>query len=144
MSWRVRCALLFVLASILATTSLSQQSAPETGQPGADSYRGFENNPVGRVDIALRPSEGVDKLRELVRQQPAQPFSIEAIKENVSDLQNTGKFAQVQVSLEPQVSGFQEMHNRASQARVGSSVEVAWVRISAATRSWRAALVQTS
>jgi len=80
---------------------LSQQSAPGTGQPGAESYRGFEGNPVGRVDNAVRPSEDVEKLRESIRQQPGNPFSIEAIRESVTDLQHTGKFAQVQVSLEP-------------------------------------------
>jgi len=105
MNWRVRCALVFVLVSFSGTTSLSQQSAPGTGQPGAESYRGFEGNPVGRVDIAVRPSEDVEKLRESIRQQPGNPFSIEAIRESVTDLQHTGKFAQVQVSLEPQVSG---------------------------------------
>src|SRR5438552_17846493 len=105
MNWCVRYALLFVVVSFSGTAGLSQQSAPETGQPGAESYRGFEGNLVGRVDIAVRPSEDAEKLRELIRQQPGKPFSIAAIKESVTDLERTGKFAPVQVSLEPQVSG---------------------------------------
>jgi outer membrane protein insertion porin family len=98
MNWGGRYAIAVLLVSFLSDVSLSQQ-------PAGDAYRGFEGNPVGRVDIAVRPSEDVDKLRGMIHQQAGQPFSIEAIKESVADLQRTGKFTQVQVSLEPQVSG---------------------------------------
>jgi outer membrane protein insertion porin family len=104
MSWHSRCVLISVFASFAGISSLAQ-SAPATDQPTAATYRGFEGNPVSRVDIAVRPSEDIQELQRLVRQKEGQPFSMQALTESVADLQHTGKFTKVQVSLEPEVSG---------------------------------------
>ncbi len=77
--------------------------APQEEEP--DSYAGFEGRNVSKIDIAVRPSENIAALRQLIRQEAGKPFSIEAIKSSVAGLQKTGKFTQVQVSLEPQAAG---------------------------------------
>jgi outer membrane protein insertion porin family len=70
-----------------------------------DSITGFEGRNVARIDIAARPSEDPAQIRALIHQEQGKPFSMEAIRSSVSDLQHTGKFTQVQVSLEPQAAG---------------------------------------
>jgi outer membrane protein assembly factor BamA len=46
-----------------------------------------------------------ESFRPLIRQKPDQALSMEAIRESVAALQQTNEFSQVQVSIEPQVSG---------------------------------------
>jgi outer membrane protein insertion porin family len=70
-----------------------------------DSYTGFEGRTVSRIDIADRPGEDPQQIRDLIRQQAGKPFSIDAVRSSVAALQQTGKFTQVQVSLEPEASG---------------------------------------
>lgn len=71
----------------------------------ADSLAGFEGRTVSRIDIAVQPKADLGEIHSLIRQEPGKPFSIEAIKSSVAALQQTGKFTQVQVSLEPQAAG---------------------------------------
>jgi outer membrane protein insertion porin family len=103
-----RCVLLSLLSLAFLTPGSSSQevgTASQESQP--DSYGGFEGRTVSRIDIAVRPSEDVAAIRALIRQEAGQPFSIEAIKSSVTALQQTGKFTQIQVSLEPQAAGLQ-------------------------------------
>jgi outer membrane protein insertion porin family len=106
----VNCVFRWLLMSLvplalLVPGGLSQEAGalPQESQP--DSYAGFEGRTVSRIDIAVRPNEDVAELRDLIRQEAGKPFSIEAIKSSVGALQQTGKFTQVQVSLEPQAAG---------------------------------------
>ena len=103
-----RWVLLSLLSLAFLTPGSSSQevgTASQESQPG--SYGGFEGRTVSRIDIAVRPSEDVAAIRALIRQEAGQPFSIEAIKSSVTALQQTGKFTQIQVSLEPQAAGLQ-------------------------------------
>ena len=77
---------LVFLASIASSRKLG--AAAQESQP--DSYAGFEGRTVSRIDVAVRPSENVEKIRALIRQNTGQPFSIEAIKSSVAALQQTG------------------------------------------------------
>jgi outer membrane protein insertion porin family len=70
-----------------------------------DSLAGFEGRTVSRIDIALQPRADLGEIRSLIRQESGKPFSIEAIKSSVTALQQTGRFTQVQVNLEPQAAG---------------------------------------
>jgi outer membrane protein assembly factor BamA len=96
MSWPVLWALIS-LGIFLATAS-AQEAAP-------DSYAGFDGRKVEKVEITAPPTMNAESFRPLIRQQPGEPFSIAAIRESVAALQRTNEFRQVQVSIEPQISG---------------------------------------
>ena len=84
--------------SLLTPIAPAQQLRP-------DSITGFEGRNVSRIDIAVRPGEDPQQIRALIQQQAGKPFSLEAIRSSVSSLQETRKFTQVQVSLEPEAAG---------------------------------------
>jgi outer membrane protein insertion porin family len=83
----------------IATQSLNAQ------QEQPNSYGGFEGQAVSSVVIAAGPDVDLDAIRRMIRQQAGQPLSTDAIRESVAALQQTERFAQVQVSLEPEQSG---------------------------------------
>ena len=58
-----------------------------------------------KVEITARPAMDAESFRPLIRQKRDQPLSMEAIRESVAALQQTNEFSQVQVSIEPQLSG---------------------------------------
>jgi outer membrane protein insertion porin family len=87
-----------LLSALVASFTLPQELQ-------VDSYSGFEGSAVSRIDVALRPGEDEAEVRELIKQEAGKPFSIDAIRQSVSALQQTHKFTQIQVSLEPQASG---------------------------------------
>jgi outer membrane protein insertion porin family len=60
----------------------------------------FEGRTVNKVEIAVQPSEDIEALRGLIRQEQGKPFSIEAVKASVAALRETGKFKTVQVSIQ--------------------------------------------
>jgi outer membrane protein insertion porin family len=95
----------FVSLAMLSPRAGSQDASPVAPETQPDSYAGFEGRNVSKIDIAVRPSEDVTAIRALIRQSASQPFSIEAIKSTVGALQKTGRFTQVQVTLEPQAAG---------------------------------------
>ena len=94
-----------VSLAFLTPGSSSQEVGAASQESQPDSYGGFERRTVSRIAIAVRPSEDVAAIRALIRQEAGKPFSIEAIKSSVTALQQTGKFTQIQVSLEPQAAG---------------------------------------
>ena len=69
------------------------------------SYKGFEGRTVNRVDIAASPVTEVESFRPLLKQKVNELFSIEKIRESVEVLQKTALFSQVQVKVEPELSG---------------------------------------
>jgi outer membrane protein assembly factor BamA len=86
--------------------SMSISSATLSAQDvGPESYAGFEGRKVERVEITAPPTSDGESLRPLIRQKPGEPFSMQAIRESVAALQSTNEFRQVQVSIEPQISG---------------------------------------
>jgi outer membrane protein assembly factor BamA len=87
-----------ILLSAFAHAVVAQQAEP-------DSYAGFEGRKVERVEITARPAMDAESFRPLIRQTQDQALSMEAIRESVAALQQTNEFSQVQVSIEPQVSG---------------------------------------
>jgi outer membrane protein insertion porin family len=99
----VNCGARFLLMGLLATPFLLGAAASQEQSP--DSAAGFEGRTVTRIDLAVRPSEDPAQIRTLIHQEQGKPFSMEAIRSSVADLQHTGKFTQVQVSLEPQAAG---------------------------------------
>ena len=106
MSSGMRCFLVGLLfQASLMSSSFAQEAAAPSAESQPESYAGFEGRNVSRIDIAVRPSEDATAIRALIRQDAGAPFSMEAIKSSVAALQQTGKFTQVQVSLEPQAAG---------------------------------------
>jgi outer membrane protein insertion porin family len=99
----VNCCLRWLASGIVWIALLAAGVASQELQP--DTVAGFEGRTVTRIDIAVRPSEDPAQIRSLIRQEQGKPFSIEAIRSSVSTLQQTGKFTQVQVSLEPEAAG---------------------------------------
>src|SRR2546423_3172297 len=96
-----RARLLIWLTSVLilfAYGAAAQEKPPST-------YEGFEGRQVATVDMAANPAMEVERFRPLLKLKPGQPFSIEAVRETVSALQNTKEFSQVQVSVQPQQPG---------------------------------------
>jgi outer membrane protein assembly factor BamA len=84
-------------------TTFAATVSGQQGQP--DSYAGFEGRKVEKVDITTQPPMNAESFRPLIRQQAGKPFSMSAIRESVEALQHTNEFTQVQVSVEPQISG---------------------------------------
>jgi outer membrane protein insertion porin family len=72
-----------------------------------DPNSAFEGRTVNKVEIAAQPSEDLDKLRGLIRQEQGKPFSIDAIKASVAALRDTGRFKKVQVSIQFTPDGLQ-------------------------------------
>ncbi|HTC62638.1 MAG TPA: POTRA domain-containing protein [Candidatus Saccharimonadales bacterium] len=70
-----------------------------------DSYAGLEGQNVSTVDISAKPTMDVAAFRSAIQQKAGQPFSIKAIRDSVSALQNTQLFSKVQVSIEPEQAG---------------------------------------
>jgi len=97
-NFAVRVCISALLSALLVFTAWPQQ------QP-ADSYTGFEGSRVSRIDFALKPGEDEAQVRALVLLQAGKPFSVDALRQSVAALQQTHKFTQIQVSLEPQASG---------------------------------------
>jgi outer membrane protein insertion porin family len=69
-------------------------------QTGSQSYAAFEGRNVSRIELAARPGVDLNQLRPLIRQEQGKPFSVDALHASVAALQQTGKFDQVQVSIE--------------------------------------------
>ncbi len=93
----------FLLMGLLSFSCLVADAASQDLPP--DTTAGFEGRTVTRIDIAVRPSEDAAQIRALIHQEQGKPFSMENLRSSVADLQHTGKFTQVQVSLEPQAAG---------------------------------------
>ncbi len=60
---------------------------------------------MSRVDIAVRPGQETAQIRALIKQEAGKPFSMEAIRQSVSALQQSHQFTQIQVSIEPEAAG---------------------------------------
>jgi len=71
----------------------------------ATSYQGLEGRTVNRVDISASPVTDVESFRALLKQQVNEPFSIKKIRESVDLLNQTALFSQVQVKVQPELSG---------------------------------------
>ena len=87
-----------ILLSTFGTAVFAWQGEP-------DSYAQFEGRKVNKVEISTRPTINAESFRSLIRQKEGEGFSIKAIRESVEALQRTNEFSQVQVSIEPQLSG---------------------------------------
>src|SRR5262249_32971904 len=64
-----------------------------------------EGRTVNRVDIAASPVTDVESFRSLLSQKVNEPFSIQKIRESVDLLNKTALFSQVQVKVQPELSG---------------------------------------
>jgi len=69
------------------------------------SYEGFEGRSVANVEIAENPAIDVNAFHTLIRQKAGQPFKIADIRDSVADLEKTKLFSQVQVKIDPELSG---------------------------------------
>jgi outer membrane protein insertion porin family len=87
---------------LLFCSSAFQISAQEA-KP--DTYAGFEGENVSKVDVSAQPTMDVEPFRSLIQQKAGQPFSIKAIQESATALQNTHMFSKVQVSVKPEQAG---------------------------------------
>jgi outer membrane protein insertion porin family len=99
------CLMGLMALTLLGTPAAAQDLSSDSQDLRSGSNVGFEGSPVSRIDIAVRPSEDPAQVRALIRQEQGKPFSMDAIRSSVAALQQTGKFTQVQVSLEPQATG---------------------------------------
>jgi outer membrane protein insertion porin family len=102
--WRLLVAvLLLALLSCSPGIALAQDQKTVAVDPNA----AFEGRMVNKVEIAAQPSEDLDKLRGLIRQEQGKPFSIDAIKSSVVALRETGRFKTAQVSIQFTLDGLQ-------------------------------------
>jgi outer membrane protein insertion porin family len=102
--WRL---LGMVLLLALQPCALSIALAQDQKTVAVDPNAAFEGRTVDKVEIAAQPSEDLDKLRGLIRQEQGKPFSIDAIKASVAALRETGRFKKVQVSIQFTPDGLQ-------------------------------------
>lgn len=77
---------------------LCQQAQPST-------YAGFDGQQVSAVEIAAGADVDTAGIRQLVQLQAGKAFSSEALEQSVRSLQETHRFSQVQVSLQPEQTG---------------------------------------
>ena len=102
--WRLLgMVLLLALQPCAPRIALAQDQKTVAVDPNA----AFEGRTVDKVEIAAQPSEDLDKLRGLIRQEQGKPFSIDAIKASVAALRETGRFKKVQVSIQFTPDGLQ-------------------------------------
>jgi len=102
--WRLLgIVLLLALQPCAPRIALAQDQKTVAVDPNA----AFEGRTVDKVEIAAQPSEDLDKLRGLIRQEQGKPFSIDAIKASVAALRETGRFKKVQVSIQFTPDGLQ-------------------------------------
>ena len=94
----IHLSILTVLSVLAGSVRAAQQAPPDT-------YAGFQGRKVEKVEIAARPGVVPEKWRPLIKVKEGEAFSIEAVRESVTALQQTNEFSQVQVSIEPQISG---------------------------------------
>jgi outer membrane protein assembly factor BamA len=95
-TWRLFGAFfLLALQMCVAAIVLGQDQKSTEVDPNV----AFEGRTVNKVEIAAQPSEDLDQLRALIRQEQGKPFSIDAIRSSVTALRETGKFKTVQVSI---------------------------------------------
>ena len=102
--WRL---LGMVLLLALQPCALRIALAQDQKTVAVDPNAAFEGRTVDKVEIAAQPSEDLDKLRGLIRQEQGKPFSIDAIKASVAALRETGRFKKVQVSIQFTPDGLQ-------------------------------------
>jgi len=91
-------AVLPLLAILAAPRSFSQQAQPS-------SYAGFDGQQVSAVEIAAGSKVDIAAIRKLVELSAGKPFSEAAMRNSVEALQQTKKFSQVQINVEPEQSG---------------------------------------
>jgi outer membrane protein insertion porin family len=96
-NWNYKIAWLFLIF-FCAFRATAQDAQPDT-------YAGFEGQPVSKVDVSAKPTMDGEAFRSVIQQKAGQPFSIQAIRESVTALQNTQLFSKVQVSIEPEQAG---------------------------------------
>lgn len=102
------CALLSVSTRAIIALALIGFFFSKVGraqETEANSYQGFEGRSVNRVDLAASPVTEVESFRPFLKQKVNEPFSIQKIRESVEILQKTALFSQVQVKVEPELSG---------------------------------------
>src|SRR5215472_2949251 len=90
---------------------------PQEQQPL--SYEGLEGRPVSEVDISANPATNAETFRALLELNAGKPFSVQAMRDSVNALQQTGLFSQVQVSVEPQQDGLRVLFILQPTAYVG-------------------------
>lgn len=96
-----RCRVIFLLWLFLSypfATLLGQQTQP-------DSYAGFDGQMVSSVEVAAAPFANVPSIRNLIQQQPGQPFSSDAIHRSISALQLTHRFTSIEANIQPEQNG---------------------------------------
>src|SRR5580693_21100 len=91
---------LFMLAvfSCITAAAVAQLSPQE--MQGA-----YEGQNVSAVSLVANPHRNLDPLYPLVEQKAASPYSQQKIEASAQALQKAGGFAQVHVTVEPEVKG---------------------------------------
>src|ERR1700733_435898 len=91
--------LLYLLFWLVAAPSLpAQQTQP-------DSYAGFEGQNVSQVEVAAGNGVDLQAMRNLIQQEAWKPFSIDAVRASVKALQQTHRFSEVQINIQPEQAG---------------------------------------
>lgn len=94
MRWIIPPLLLFAVAF----SAMAQTKASNT----PPSYQGLK---VGSVEIAANPHLKTERYRQLIVQQPGQPYSDEKVQESLGALKATDAFSKVQLKVEPGAGG---------------------------------------
>ena len=87
--------LVFILIAAAASAQLSIQGPQAV----------YDGQNVSAVDLVGNPHRNMEPLRHLVVQRAGQPYSQSQVKASIAALQNTGLFADVKVSVVPDLSG---------------------------------------
>ena len=90
--------IIFLLTLCLCVPMLVLAQDQKTAE--VDPNAAFQGRTVNKVEIAVQPSENINRLRGLIQQEQGKPFSMDAIKASVAALRETGRFKTVQVSIQ--------------------------------------------
>jgi outer membrane protein assembly factor BamA len=105
-----RCSLL-VAALLALSTGLRAQSPeppsqlPKTAPNTANILSSYEGQNVTAIEIAGRPDLDSSKFTPLFQQKAGEPFSRQKVDESIATLKSAGKFAEVQLQVEPEANG---------------------------------------
>ena len=106
-----RCTVLVAAALLALSTALQAQSPeppsqlPKTPPNTASMLSTYEGQNVTAIEIAGRPGLDTSKFTPLFQQKAGEPFSKQKVDDTIEALKSAGKFAEVQLQVEPEANG---------------------------------------
>ena len=101
----VAAGLLLLSPGLQAQSPEPPSQMPKTAPNTASILSTYEGQNVTAIEIAGRPNLDSSKFTPLLQQKAGQPFDKQKVDASIATLKNQGKFAEVQLQVEPEANG---------------------------------------